>query len=284
MPSFPPHPEKDLQPGVDVRAAQSTTTSININQQNRLHPYYLIYVGEDGEIITNHMEVKKLLDLLARGLQRPRRACPRSLPYLQPRHRMTGAKCSAYSSLLNDAIRSMIDLKDERDLDSLFSGQKTTALVDTIAGLDDFELIAFVVVQEEGDMSAFFEYPRAAAFGRVVPKTKIYAHANAASKLRKRFRRSGRSDRLAIQARAGDDQSRSHHGGHRDSDIPDRIARRRSGRGSVLRAIDRAISFPIIFELSHNGKRKAIAAYKRPSEADSAKWVVSEYFGTRMEI
>jgi hypothetical protein len=44
----------------------------------------------------------------------------------------------------------MIDVKEEKDLDSLFSGGKTTALVNTIAGLDDFELVAFLVVQEEG--------------------------------------------------------------------------------------------------------------------------------------
>ena len=30
-----------------------------------------------------------------------------------------------------------------------FSGGKTTALVNTISGLDDFELVAFLVVQEE---------------------------------------------------------------------------------------------------------------------------------------
>ena len=48
----------------------------------------------------------------------------------------------------------------------------------------------------------------------------------------------------------------------------------------VLRAIDRAIPFPLIFELSWSGKRKAIAAFKRPSEADPTKWVVSEYFAT----
>ena len=56
----------------------------------------------------------------------------------------------AYSDLLSNAIRSMIDIKEEKDLDSLFSGGKTSALLDTIAGLDDFELIAFLVVQEEG--------------------------------------------------------------------------------------------------------------------------------------
>ena len=55
-----------------------------------------------------------------------------------------------YSDLLSTAIRTMIDVKEEKDLDSLFTGGKTTALVNTIAGLDDFELVAFLVVQKEG--------------------------------------------------------------------------------------------------------------------------------------
>lgn len=54
----------------------------------------------------------------------------------------------AYSTLLNAAVRSMIEVKEEKDIDSLFTGGKTTALTNTISGLDDFELIAFLVVQE----------------------------------------------------------------------------------------------------------------------------------------
>ena len=61
-----------------------------------------------------------------------------------------GRNMKACSDLLSTAIRSMIDVKEEKDLDSLFSGGRTTALVNTIAGLDDFELVAFLVVQEEG--------------------------------------------------------------------------------------------------------------------------------------
>lgn len=54
----------------------------------------------------------------------------------------------AYSTLLSAAVRSMIEVKEEKDIDSLFTGGKTTALTNTISGLDDFELIAFLVVQE----------------------------------------------------------------------------------------------------------------------------------------
>ena len=53
---------------------------------------------------------------------------------------------ATFSRLLADAIRSIVDLKEEKDLDSLFTGPTTTALVNTIKGLDNFELIALLVV------------------------------------------------------------------------------------------------------------------------------------------
>ena len=57
-----------------------------------------------------------------------------------------------YSALLDQAILAIIDAKEDKDIDSLFSGGKTTALVNTISGLHDFELISFLVVQTtEGD-------------------------------------------------------------------------------------------------------------------------------------
>lgn len=52
-----------------------------------------------------------------------------------------------YSDLLSSAIRSMIEVKEEKDIDSLFSGGRTTALTHTIKGLDDFELIAFLIIE-----------------------------------------------------------------------------------------------------------------------------------------
>ena len=58
-----------------------------------------------------------------------------------------GRDMKRYSNLLDQAIRSVIDVKEESDIDSLFTPGKTTALVETISGLDDFELIAFIVIQ-----------------------------------------------------------------------------------------------------------------------------------------
>jgi hypothetical protein len=119
---------------------------VNVNQQNRLHPYYLVYVTQDGGIHVNHTEPKRLLDL-ARAASKDKDA-PIPEAY-QPFNKATkdGRNMEAWSGLLNTGIRSMIELKEEKDLDSLFSGGRTSALTNTIQGIEDFELIAFIVVQ-----------------------------------------------------------------------------------------------------------------------------------------
>ncbi len=142
----PADPSKGLVPGV-IFTLRNRHPNVNINQQNRLHPFYLVYIGNNGDIITNHTEVKQLLDLVrtaCKGKQQPIvNACKQ---FNDATH--DGREMNRYSELLNQAIRSMIELKEEKDIDSLFSGGKTTALVNTIAGLDDFELITFLVIQE----------------------------------------------------------------------------------------------------------------------------------------
>jgi hypothetical protein len=121
----------------------------NLPQHNRLHPYYLVYINNDGEIVHDHTEVKRLLDLArtcCKGQAEPiADACQRF-----NKATADGRRMQPYSDLLSKAIRSMIEVKEEKDLDSLFSGGKTTALTHTINGLDDFELIAFLVIQEAG--------------------------------------------------------------------------------------------------------------------------------------
>lgn len=132
-------------------------------------------------------------------------------------------------------------------------------------------------------MTAFFEYPNAASFGRVLPKTKVYEHAKAGTKLRQLF--VDQVDQIVWQYKLAP-ETINLSATKSVSEIQVFWIRLRGAEldEDVLRAIDKAIAFPIIFELAHAGKRKAIAAYKRPSEADSAKWVVSEYFGTEWEV
>lgn len=144
----PAKPELGLHAGV-IFTLRNVNSSVNVSQHNRLHPYYLVYISREGQVIHDHTEVKRLLDLVrscCKGQALPiANACR-----LFNKETADGRKMQMYSDLLGKTICSMIDVKEEKDLDSLFSGGKTTALVNTIAGLDDFELITFLVIQEVG--------------------------------------------------------------------------------------------------------------------------------------
>jgi len=134
-----------LQPGV-IFALKNIHDSVNLNQQNRLHPYYLVYIGDDGEIVADHTEVKRLLDLIRTSCKGRSEPVPEVCRIFNDRTN-DGRDMERYSDLLSQAIRSMIEVKEEKDIDSLFSGGQTTALTHTIKGLDDFELIGFLVIE-----------------------------------------------------------------------------------------------------------------------------------------
>lgn len=146
----PADPERGLPPGV-IFTLRNRNQSVNIDGQNRLHPYYLIYIAngaahEPARIVVNHTEVKRVLDLVRSACKGRGDPIPDAYrPFNLATH--DGREMKRYSELLAQAIRSMIDLKEEKDIDSLFTSAKTSALVSPIAGLDDFELIAFLVVQ-----------------------------------------------------------------------------------------------------------------------------------------
>jgi superfamily II DNA or RNA helicase len=142
----PATPDRGLPPGA-IFALRNRNQGVNLNQQNRLHPYYLVYVATDGQVIVNHMEVKRLLDLVRTACKDRSKPLPEAY---QVFNHLTqdGRKMNTYSVLLQKGIRSMVDLKEEKDIDSLFTGARTTALLNTVKGLEDFELVAFLVVQE----------------------------------------------------------------------------------------------------------------------------------------
>jgi len=105
-------------------------------------------LATNGEIVADHTEVKRLLDLIrssCKGKAEP----IRDLCQQFNERTEDGRNMNRYSDLLSQSIRSMIDIKDEKDIDSLFGGGRTTALTNTIKGLDDFELIAFLIIERQ---------------------------------------------------------------------------------------------------------------------------------------
>ena len=136
---------EELPKGV-IFVLKNINKSVNIDNQNRIHPFYMIYIGMDGEIICDYLNPKKLLDdvrLLCRGKSEPVAELCRKFNA----ETNDGRDMAEFSELLNEAINSIIDTKEESDIDSLFSAGGTSALMSDIYGLDDFELICFLVVK-----------------------------------------------------------------------------------------------------------------------------------------
>ncbi|MFD3801677.1 UNVERIFIED_CONTAM: helicase-related protein [Kocuria sp. CPCC 205295] len=139
--------EKGLKPGA-LFVLRNINADEQLNRGNRLHPHYLVYLDDAGKVIADHTEVKHLLDLIRAGCRNRDEPAWEVCRVFNAATR-DGAEMGQYSHLLTEAIRSMIDVTEERDVDSLFSPGHTTALVQAIAGLDDFELIAFLAIVEE---------------------------------------------------------------------------------------------------------------------------------------
>ena len=135
------HGEK---PGV-IFVLKNVNKGINIENQNQLHPFYLVFVGDDGEVICNHLQPKETLDFMrqaARGKTEPDMVACRAFN----EETKDGKDMRRVSELLQDAISSIVSVKEESDIDSFFGSGQTSFLSGNINGIDDFELLCFMVV------------------------------------------------------------------------------------------------------------------------------------------
>ena len=139
-------PATNELPGGVIFILKNVNNSVNIDNRNRIHPFYMVYIGASGNVICDYLEPKSILDnlrLLCRGKKEP------ISPLCQKFNHETndGKDMSKTSKLLSEAISSIINKKEESDIDSLFSAGGTSALMSAISGLDDFELICFLVIK-----------------------------------------------------------------------------------------------------------------------------------------
>jgi hypothetical protein len=122
-----------------------------------------------------------------------------------------------------------------------------------------------------------FDYPKNTTFGRVLPKKKIYEHGSPSAAVKDLFVR--QVEQIVWQHKlAPETVNLKASRAVPEIQIFSIALKGNELKPEVLRCIDLAIPFPIIFELRFNGKVKTVAAFKRPHEADASKWVVSEYF------
>ena len=136
---------QDTPPGV-IFVLKNRNESVNVDHRNRIHPFYMVYIADEGDIICDYLDPKKLLDtfrFLCRGKSEPNVTLCKAFNT----ETKDGKDMKAVSALLSDAISSVMDVKEESDIDSLFTAGGTTALLSDVNGLDDFELICFLVVR-----------------------------------------------------------------------------------------------------------------------------------------
>jgi hypothetical protein len=126
---------------------------------------------------------------------------------------------------------------------------------------------------------AFIAYPSQAAFGRTLPKNKVYEHSGANTRLKDLFVKQVEQivwafklapETLRLPARPGVTEIQVFSLQLKAPEL----------HHDVLRCIDGAIPFPILFELNFDGRTQVVAAYKRPNESDTSRWVLSGYFAT----
>ncbi|MBR5482227.1 MAG: DEAD/DEAH box helicase family protein [Bacteroidaceae bacterium] len=135
----------DCPSGV-VYVLKNRNNNVNIDRKNRLHPFYLAYISDDSELIVNHLSPKELLDrlrYLCKGKSSPNKELCKEF------NRITrdGKNMQHYSDLLGDAIASIITVKEESDIDSFLGGATGSLFTNEIQGLDDFELVCFLVIR-----------------------------------------------------------------------------------------------------------------------------------------
>jgi hypothetical protein len=127
--------------------------------------------------------------------------------------------------------------------------------------------------------TAFINYPKQAAFGRILPKNKIYEHSGANTRLKDLFVEQVEQivwkyklapETINLPAKPGVPELQIFAIQLKTPEL----------HLDVLRCIDGAVQFPIIFELSFDGRTQVVAAYKRPNESDASRWVLSDYFAT----
>ena len=135
----------ELPRGV-IFVLKNRNNGVNIDSLNRIHPFYMVYISDEGDVVCDYLNPKQLLDdmrLFCKGQDKPIKE------YYEQFNRATddGRKMGDVSLLLSDAIDSIIDSKQESDIESLFKKGGTSALMSEVSGLDDFELICFLVVE-----------------------------------------------------------------------------------------------------------------------------------------
>lgn len=134
-----------VEPGV-MFVLKNKNNGVNIDHSNLLHPFYLVYLSHTGKVICDHLSPKKLLDKM-RYACKDKTVPDKALCKQFNKETRDGKNMRHYSDLLQLAIESIITVKEESDIDDFLNGVQGNLFTSEIRGLDDFELICFLVIK-----------------------------------------------------------------------------------------------------------------------------------------
>lgn len=136
------------EPGI-IFVLRNVSQELDAKTRNQIHPFYLVYVSDEGEVVHGYLDPKDTLDAMRR-LCRGKGEPDAELCRAYNKATKNGRDMRSASQLLRSAIESIVDERAEEDLASFFTAGTTSFLENDVAGLDDFELICFLVVRSRG--------------------------------------------------------------------------------------------------------------------------------------
>jgi SNF2 family DNA or RNA helicase len=116
-----------------------------------LSPYYLVYVKNDGSVLLQFTQTKKILDLLKKMSIHGKSVDGTAITRLSSLTR-NGSDMSQYRNLLSKAVQALTGAAEERGVESLFSPGGTVINKNSFKGMDDFEVVSYLILLgEEAD-------------------------------------------------------------------------------------------------------------------------------------
>lgn len=138
-------PAGEFEPGVIFLLRQVKGVKES-KDKNALTPYYLVYISEDEEVKLNYIQSKKILDYYQK-LCSGKKEVFRNLVGSFDRETDNGRQMDKYSQLLKESIENIIGKKQETGVRSLFTKGGTSPVKNNIEGLEEFELISFLILK-----------------------------------------------------------------------------------------------------------------------------------------
>lgn len=138
-------PAEEFEPGAIFLLRQVKGVKES-KDKNALTPYYLVYISEDEEVKLNYIQSKKILDYYQK-LCSGKKEVFRNLVESFDRETDNGRQMDKYSQLLKESIENIIGKKQETGVRSLFTKGGTSPVKNNIEGLEEFELISFLILK-----------------------------------------------------------------------------------------------------------------------------------------